>query len=327
MTDRQRNGFILLLVLGLLAASFAVIVTHQTRLGLDLKGGVELVYQGQPTPQTPVVTQDALSRAVDIMRERVDQLGVAEPEIQTSGANQITVGLPNVKDIARAEKQVGTTAQLAFYDWEANAITPNGKTGRQPARRPGPEGAHDQPGNQRRAGNAGRGQHGAVRRGQVGRGPARAELAGQCPARQRVLLFGAPGQRGLRDRRQGAGQDGHARRPLPALRARRQPAGSELRSAGGGERLGGCRAAGDQAGHGGGPGLRSERLPHHQLQRPDRAVLRAQGPRRAARHRYHQPDRRAPTPAATPTSRSAFSGNGATSSRTSRARSPSAARP
>ena len=128
MTDRQRNGFILLLVLGLLAASVAVIATHQTRLGLDLKGGVELVYQGTPTKQTPVVTQDALSRAVDIIRERVDQLGVAEPEIQTSGANQISVGLPNVKDFARAEKQVGTTAQLAFYDWEANAITPNGKT-------------------------------------------------------------------------------------------------------------------------------------------------------------------------------------------------------
>ena len=99
----------------------------KTRLGLDLKGGVELVYQGQPTPQTPVVTQDALKRAVDIMRQRVDQLGVAEPEIQTSGGNQISVGLPDVKDIARAEKQVGTTARLEFYDWEANALTPNGK--------------------------------------------------------------------------------------------------------------------------------------------------------------------------------------------------------
>ena len=96
----------------------------KTVLGLDLKGGVELVYQGQPSAQTPVVTQDALQRAVDIMRNRVDQLGVAEPEIQTSGGNQITVGLPNVSDTARAETEVGTTAQLSFYDWEANALTP-----------------------------------------------------------------------------------------------------------------------------------------------------------------------------------------------------------
>ena len=135
MTDRQRNGFVLLLVVGLIVASLVVIAgipgavkPQKTRLGLDLKGGVELVYQGQPTPQTPVVTQDALSRAVDIMRARVDQLGVAEPEIQTTGGNQISVGLPDVKDIARAEKQVGTTARLEFYDWEANVLTPNGKT-------------------------------------------------------------------------------------------------------------------------------------------------------------------------------------------------------
>src|SRR5438105_2424670 len=128
MSDRQRNGFILLLVLGLILGSGAVITQTKTRLGLDLKGGVELIYQGEPTPQTPVVTQDALSRAVDIMRERVDQLGVSEPQIQTSGGNQISVDLPDVKDTARAEKQVGTTARLEFYDWEANALTSNGKT-------------------------------------------------------------------------------------------------------------------------------------------------------------------------------------------------------
>ncbi len=135
MTDRQRNGFILLLVVGLILASLVVIAgipgatkAKKTVLGLDLKGGVELVYQGLPSPQTPVVTQDALQRAVDIMRSRVDQLGVSEPQIQTTGGNLITVGLPNVSDTARAEREVGTTAQLAFYDWEANALTPNGKT-------------------------------------------------------------------------------------------------------------------------------------------------------------------------------------------------------
>ena len=135
MTDRQRNGFVLLLVAGLILASLVVIAgipgttkPQKTRLGLDLKGGVELVYQGQPTAQTPKVTPDALSRAVDIMRQRVDQLGVSEPEIQTTGGNQITVGLPNVSNTARAEKLVGTTARLAFYDWEANALTPDGKT-------------------------------------------------------------------------------------------------------------------------------------------------------------------------------------------------------
>src|SRR5579884_572416 len=127
MTDRQRNGLILLLVLGLIAASAVVMTQYKTRLGLDLKGGVQLIYQGEPTAQTPVVTQDALARAVDIMRSRVDQLGVAEPQIQTSSGNQIVAGLPDVKDTARAEKLVGTTARLEFYDWEANVLTPSGK--------------------------------------------------------------------------------------------------------------------------------------------------------------------------------------------------------
>jgi SecD/SecF fusion protein len=127
MSDRQRNGFILLVVIGLIVASLVVIARKPTILGLDLKGGVQLVYQGEPSAQTPTVTPDALQRAVDIMRSRVDQLGVAEPQIQTTGNNQITVSLPNVSDTARAEQEVGTTAQLYFYDWEANVLTPDGK--------------------------------------------------------------------------------------------------------------------------------------------------------------------------------------------------------
>src|SRR5947209_7946518 len=126
MTDRQRHGFVLLLVAGLIAASAVILTQFKTILGLDLRGGVELVYQAQPTPQSPV-NPTSLNRAVDIMRQRVDQLGVSEPEIQTTGGNQISVGLPDVKDTARAENQVGKTARLEFYDWEANALTPNGK--------------------------------------------------------------------------------------------------------------------------------------------------------------------------------------------------------
>jgi len=126
MSDRQRHGFVLLLVAGLVAASLAVIATQKTVLGLDLKGGVQLVYQAKPTPQS-AVNQNSLNRAVDIMRQRVDQLGVSQPEIQTSGGTQITVGLPDVTNVARAEQEVGTTARLYFYDWEANALTPNGK--------------------------------------------------------------------------------------------------------------------------------------------------------------------------------------------------------
>jgi SecD/SecF fusion protein len=133
MTDRRRNIFVLLIVLGLLILSLLVIVgipgvvkAKKTRLGLDLKGGVELTYQGRPTAQSKV-TPESLDRAIDIMRKRVDQLGVAEPEIQRTGSDEIDVALPNVSNAGRAQAQVGKTALLYFYDWEPNVIGPNGK--------------------------------------------------------------------------------------------------------------------------------------------------------------------------------------------------------
>src|SRR3954463_7714343 len=126
MTDRRRNLFVLLLVAGLLVASLAVIVTKPTRLGLDLKGGVSLIYQAKPTKQS-AVTGDAIQRTLDIMRERVDQLGVAEPEIQRSGSDQIDVSLPDVQNADAAGSQGGTTAQMYFYDWEPNVLDANCK--------------------------------------------------------------------------------------------------------------------------------------------------------------------------------------------------------
>jgi SecD/SecF fusion protein len=132
MTDRRRNTFVLLIVAGLVILSLLVVVgipgvvkAKKTRLGLDLKGGVELVYQGRPTAQSKV-DAESLNRAIDIMRKRVDQLGVAQPEIQRSGEREIDVALPNVTNVKRAEQEVGKTAQLQFYDWEPNVIGPAG---------------------------------------------------------------------------------------------------------------------------------------------------------------------------------------------------------
>jgi SecD/SecF fusion protein len=126
MNDRRRNLLILLLVAGLLAASLAVIFIKPTRLGLDLKGGVSLTYQAKPTKQTQV-TGESIDRAIDVMRKRVDQLGVAEPEIQRTGQDQIDVSLPAANNADEARKQVGTTAQLYFYDWEKNVLGPGCK--------------------------------------------------------------------------------------------------------------------------------------------------------------------------------------------------------
>ncbi len=126
MGSRRRNTLILLIVAGLLAASAVVIAVKPTRLGLELKGGVSLIYKARPTAQAKV-DSESLTRSIDIMRKRVDQLGVAEPEIQSLGENEINVALPDVTNAARAQEQVGKTAQLHFYDWEPNVIGPEGK--------------------------------------------------------------------------------------------------------------------------------------------------------------------------------------------------------
>ena len=123
MTSRNRNFAILGIVLVLLAARRSPSSpTKPTKLGLDLRGGTELVYQGRPTPQVPTVTPQAVDDAIDTIRKRTDSLGVSEPEIQRSGRDQISVGLPDVQNAERAIAQVGTTAQLQFYDWEPNVL-------------------------------------------------------------------------------------------------------------------------------------------------------------------------------------------------------------
>ena len=124
MARRRRNLFILIVILGLTAASAIVIATKPTVLGLDLRGGTQLVYQGRPTPQTPEVTPDAIDRAIEIIRKRTDTLGVAEPEISRLGQTEIQVGLPNVQNAQQAIKQIGTTSKLYFYDFEGNVIPP-----------------------------------------------------------------------------------------------------------------------------------------------------------------------------------------------------------
>ncbi len=91
-------------------------------LGLDLRGGVELVYEGRPT-----AAGAAGHAAGDRRRDRHDpqahrlarRLRARDP---ARGPNQISIGLPNVKNAERAIEQVGSTAQLQFYDWEPNVL-------------------------------------------------------------------------------------------------------------------------------------------------------------------------------------------------------------
>jgi SecD/SecF fusion protein len=138
--QRQRYLFVLLFVLGLVLVSAFVISKKETKLGLDLQGGLELVYQGQPTGTSTEVSGEDIEDSISIIEKRINSLGVSEPEVARLGADQITVSLPGITDANRASEQVGTTAQLFFYDWEPNLIGPQKAIGGRPGQEP-PEGA------------------------------------------------------------------------------------------------------------------------------------------------------------------------------------------
>ncbi|MFI5027999.1 MAG: protein translocase subunit SecD [Solirubrobacterales bacterium] len=140
MGRRRRHLFVLLFVLGLVILSGIVIASRPTKLGLDLKGGLELIYQGTPTGQVKEVSGEDIERAIEIIRQRIDQLGVSEPEVSRLGTDEISVALPDITDPTRAREQVGTTAQLYFYDWEPSLIGREHIIGGHPGRQP-PAGA------------------------------------------------------------------------------------------------------------------------------------------------------------------------------------------
>src|SRR5579871_5183932 len=134
MSDRARNNFVLVFVIALVLVSLVVtagipgvVKAKKTRLGLDLQGGVELIFQARPGPDTPV-NSASINNAINIIRHRIDQLGVSEPSITQSGKDEIDVALPNVANAAEAEAIVGKTGELYFYDWENSII--DTKTGK-----------------------------------------------------------------------------------------------------------------------------------------------------------------------------------------------------
>ncbi len=85
------------------------------KLGLDLKGGMHLLLELDKSKlPSDASTRDALDRAMEILRNRIDQFGVAEPIIQRQGEDRILIQLPGLLDKGRAVQLIGQTAQLEF---------------------------------------------------------------------------------------------------------------------------------------------------------------------------------------------------------------------
>jgi len=103
---------IVVLVLIATAVAYKPILNN-LNLGLDLRGGLHVVLQAVDTPDAPV-TADSVQAALGIVRNRIDQLGVKEPVVQTEGNDRIVVELAGVQDPQEAVRIIGKTAILEF---------------------------------------------------------------------------------------------------------------------------------------------------------------------------------------------------------------------
>jgi len=115
---RRFKGYWSLIIIVAVAAislAYTFAVSNKPLLGLDLQGGVSVVLQPKGEADS-----DTINEAITIMRQRIDSLGVAEPEITRQG-NNILIQIPGVKDKDRALAQVGQTAELQFRPVLASA--------------------------------------------------------------------------------------------------------------------------------------------------------------------------------------------------------------
>ncbi|MEX1163776.1 MAG: hypothetical protein WEB03_09355, partial [Nitriliruptor sp.] len=98
-----------MLILGVVATIY-----RPVELGLDLRGGTQIVLEARPAEGTEL-EEDTLDRTLEVLRRRVDVLGVAEPTLQRSGDARVIIELPGLTDPEEALAVIGRTAQLTFH--------------------------------------------------------------------------------------------------------------------------------------------------------------------------------------------------------------------
>ncbi|MCK5766991.1 MAG: protein translocase subunit SecD, partial [Candidatus Atribacteria bacterium] len=116
-TARIVSVFIVIAV----AVIFAFPLDEKINLGLDLQGGSHVILECKDSPNA-LVDDDAVNRVLEVIRNRVDQLGVSEPVIQRQGNNRILVQLPGIDDPEAAVDLIGKTALLEFKDEEGETL-------------------------------------------------------------------------------------------------------------------------------------------------------------------------------------------------------------
>jgi preprotein translocase subunit SecD len=128
---RRNNWFLIGIVIIFALALWVLFPIESERFGrqgmqfgLDLEGGVRLVYQAEFPPDTPDSEKDSLMDGIaKIISSRADPLGVTEPKIYTRSGDQIVVELPNLSITDIQKDRIGRTALLEFGEWKEIPIS------------------------------------------------------------------------------------------------------------------------------------------------------------------------------------------------------------
>lgn len=113
--------FLIVLAFAVLISTTVMSITKETKLGLDLQGGFEVLYEVTPIDDTEI-TEQTLSATVTALNQRVNVLGVSEPVIQIEGDDRIRVQLAGVEDQETARQLLATEAELTFRDVNDNIL-------------------------------------------------------------------------------------------------------------------------------------------------------------------------------------------------------------
>jgi len=117
----RKNTIVLLIILALFAFAISALVyplfgREAMQLGLDLRGGIHMVYQADFSGIEPGKEGEAIDGAIAVIERRINIYGVTEPVIQKQGADRIMVELPGIGEAEEAKKRIGETALLEFRE-------------------------------------------------------------------------------------------------------------------------------------------------------------------------------------------------------------------
>lgn len=122
MRGRIVSFFLLLILFAGTIGTTVNPILKDVKLGLDLQGGFEVLYQVNPLKDGQEITEDTVIDTAGALSKRVDVIGVSEPNIQVESNNRIRVQLAGVEDPDSARELLSTQANLTFRDSDDNLI-------------------------------------------------------------------------------------------------------------------------------------------------------------------------------------------------------------